>query len=147
MARLPTPMMVDNLRFTDNTTLAFTVKWASDDPYAGMIDHIRVRFMMTNLLALGVGGAEIPPEDVKIVMEEWTTELTILTAGTEPVPTGWNPDLGVLHRIDDQSTTPFDGTDDNATAGDNIHEEELTTSHAAFQQRFVRLIAQARTRE
>ena len=154
MARLPTPIRVDNLRFTGNTRLAFTVKWASDDPFAGMIDHIRLRFMMTNLLDLGPG---IDADVVNEVMEAWD-DLTLTGPGlsaadTEAVPTmppAWDANLGTLHRIDYRSAKIATPDADNATAGDNIHEEEFGTAasritNAAFQQRFVRLIAQART--
>ena len=151
MARLPTPIEVDDLRFASNTRLQFILKWASNDPYAGMIDHIRIRFMMTNLLDLGTG---IDAAAVKAVMEAWG-DLTLMGSGlsaadTELVPAAWDQSLGTLHRIDYRSTKIVTPNADNVTAGDNIHEEAFgvaapPVTSAAFQQRFVRLIAQART--
>ncbi len=145
MARLPTSVKVDNLRFTGNTTLAFTVKWESDDHYAGMIDHIRVRLMMTNLSAVGVDEAA-----VKMVMEGWDDIAQMgegLSAPMEidPPPDMWEDTL-VLHRIDYRSPNGIDGDDDNGVDDDdNVHEEAFTIMDTSFQQRFVRLIAQART--
>ena len=156
MARLPTPIRVDNLRFTGNTRLQFTLKWASNDPYAEKIDHIRLRFMMTNLLDLGTG---IDADVVKAIMEAWN-DITPLTgpglsaADTEVVPTAapaWDMNLLTLHRIDYRSAKiVLPASDNGAMTNDNIHEEVFGAAAPlvdddAFQQRFVRLIAQART--
>ena len=144
MARLPTPMMVENLRFTGNMELQFTVKWASDDTYAAMIDHIRVRLMMTNLLDVGVDEDAVLAE-----MESWNDILRdtagLSSAGIESLPTGWDPNLAQLHRIDYRSPVVVNPGNDNATPGDMTHEEDYTVTDVAFQQRFVRLVAQART--
>ena len=142
MARLPTPMMVDDLQFFDNTTLVFTVKWAADDPYASMIDHIRVRFMMTNFLYVGVDDDAVLAE-----MESWE-DLPLMGMGLsavagEMVPiVGWYAALDLLHRIDYRS--PVIVTPDMPSGGIHVELFNGITS-VAFQQRFVRLIAQART--
>ena len=145
MARLPTPMMVDDLRFTGNRQLEFTVKWASNDPFAGMIDHIYVRFMMTNLLALGV------TEDVAGALMESDSDLT-MAVGTSAASTWalpamlWDQNLGMLHRIDYRSAVVVAPDTDNVPgAPADTHEETFMVMDTAFQQRFVRLIAQART--
>ena len=162
MARLPTLMMVSDLRFEGgNTQVKFTVKWASDDPYAAMIDHIRVRFMMTNLLALGVGDADEDAAAALTEMEGWVDYMIPVpvppgeaksAAGVEAVPAvslgdlqDWDSHLGTLHRLDWRSPGGFTGELDNGVADDNFHEETWMVSDPAFQQRFVRLIAQART--
>ena len=152
MARLPTPLMVENLRFTGNATLAFTVKWESDHSQASDIDHIRVRFLMTNLFALG-------PSDEAIMetMESWEdldimgTGAQLSLASVEPIPTMdgevWSFGLGVFHRIDFRSDSVEGEIDNGVAPDDNIHEEEFEVTDPSFQQRFVRLIAQARTPE
>ena len=149
MARLPTPMMVDSLRFTGNTRVEFTVKWASNDPFAGMIDHIYVRFLMTNLLSVGMG---IDDAAMLAEMEGWTDLLVGPGAGPRhmvgaqppPLPTSWDANLGTLHRIDYRSiAVPTPAVDKGGVA--DIHAEDYVVTDTAFQQRFVRLIAQART--
>ena len=145
MARLPTPMEVNDLRFTGNTELRFTVKWESDDDYADMIDHIRVRFMMTNLSDIGVDDATLKTE-----VEGWDDLGMLVAEGKsaadiEAVPSSWDGELGTLHRIDYRGPHISDPGSDNATAGDDTHEATFTITDASFQQRFVRLFAQART--
>ena len=49
MARLPTPTTITDLHFTADNSVEFELAWDGADTYASMIDHLRVRFMLTNL--------------------------------------------------------------------------------------------------
>ena len=68
MARLPTPTTITDLRFTADNSVAFELAWAGGDAYAGMIDHLRVRFMLTNLEEVGAG---ITDAQVMTEMANW----------------------------------------------------------------------------
>ena len=52
MARLPMLVQITDLRFTADDRVTFTLEWPADIN-GDKIDHIRVRFLMTNLLSIG----------------------------------------------------------------------------------------------
>ena len=126
MARLPMPMQVVDLRFETDTRVAFTIAWDPLDPYVDLMDHIRVRFLLTNLLALGAA------DDVVEDLLEALPDSDVVAA--IPHPGGvYTPNL-VMHYIG-ETYTPIDGASGTFTN---------TFTNAALQQRFVRCTAQPR---
>lgn len=130
MARLPMLAELTDLRFTSSDTVAFTISWNVEDSYANLIDEIRVRFLLSNLLDLG--GSD---DDVAVFMEgldDWEEEPpTALT-----VPDGWTADLVLYH-----AGKTYDVSEADLASGIM----NLTFTHDALRQRFVRAIAQPRT--
>ena len=99
------------------------------DDYAAQINHLRVRFMLTNLEEVGTG---ITDAQIGTEMEGWDDTDTLADQAT---PTGWDANL-VIHQIgEDYAVT--NGTADSPIAG--------TFTDDALRQRFVRCIVQART--
>ena len=131
MARLPTPTTITDLRFTADNSVEFELAWDGTDTYAGMIDHLRVRFMLTNLEEVGAG---ITPAQIETEMEGWADTDTVADQAT---PTGWDTNL-VIHQIGEDYTP----TAAEKTAG--VMPNQPFTDDA-LRQRFVRCIVQART--
>ena len=129
MARLPTPTTITDLRFTADNSVAFELAWAGGDAYASMIDHLRVRFMLTNLEEVGAG---ITPAQVMTEMANWADTDIVADQAT---PAGWDTNL-VIHQIGEDYDVA-DGTLDSPMDG--------TFTDDALRQRFVRCIVQART--
>lgn len=132
MARLPMPMKVTNLRFTADNAVSFRLEWDGAHAYASVIDHFRVRFMLTNLHDVGIG---ITDAQIQAEMESWDDQDPPVAAETM-LPTGWDANIKV-YRGGMKLAAPADPTTTAMVDG--------TFTNIGLMQRFVRCIAQART--
>ena len=138
MARLPMLVAVQDLRFTSDNTLGFTLRWDASAMFAASINHVRVRFMLTNLASVGMG---ITDADIKTLMEAWDDEDAVEDIAT---PATWESTL-VIHQIGDTYGRAADPGGVFTAAERAAGAAARSFTNGVVRQRFVRCIAQART--
>ena len=130
MARLPMLAEISDLRFTSSISVAFTIRWDAADSYAHLIDEIRVRFLLSNLLDLGAD------DDAVAEFMEELDDWAATTASALTVPAGWASDLALYHI-----GRTYTVSDADLSAA----RMSLAFTDPSLRQRFVRAIAQSRT--
>ena len=140
MARLPTPATIVDLRFTSSTSVAATIRWDGDDPFAELIRGLYIRFLLSNLADLGAPN----DDDISTFMEELDdyTDVGIpqsIPPARDPVTFAplWEDLPLLLHYFD--LAVPI--TEEEAKAGEYLFEWRAPV----LAQHFVRVIVQART--